>query len=162
MTTNTISRLTNAEVLDLLAKAKNKQDVDEALTVAHEDVVIEIPSYDASGRGKEEVGALWRHFFVLFPDYAVSLDSVWDAPDGGIAVQGKISVTLTGEFEGHAPNGKRVTVPAFMLFGFRDEKISYELFHIDFGTICRASGVPLESAVAAIKKEARWSEYKHA
>jgi len=154
----TTATRTNREVLDLFAAAKNRQDVAEALTFTSEGVTIEIPAYDSVGRGRAEVEALWRHFFELFPDYAVSLDMLYDEPEtGDILAQGTVSLTMTGDFKGYKPNGKRATVHAFMRFSFANGQLTHELFHFDFGTICRVSGVPLEAAVEAITANAPWS-----
>ena len=152
MSTAVKSKLTNAEVLDNLAVAKSAQNLEEALKWSHSEMVIEIPSFDAIATGKAQVRSLLEMFFKIFPDYKVSLTNSWTSEDGRIAIWGEISATLTGNFKGHKPNGTRVTVPVFMLFGFRDQTVDYEMFYLDFGIMCRAAGVPLDAAVATIKE----------
>jgi hypothetical protein len=151
MSTTVMTRLTNAEVLDNLAKAKSAQKLDEALKWSHSEMVLEIPSFDAVARGKDQVRSLLIMFFKIFPDYKVALTNSWTSPDGRIAIYGEITATLTGDFKGHKPNGTCVTVPVFMLFGFRDEAVDYEMFLLDFGAMCRVAGVPLEAVVETIK-----------
>lgn len=156
--TTTKTGLTNAEVLAKLATAKSARDLELTMNIYHSEMVLEIPSFDAVARGEKQLRALLEVFFGIFPDYAVSLNGSTESADGQIWVLGEISVTLTpppgfSDFQGHKPNGKRATVPAFLLCGFADERVSYENFLIDFGTICRTAGVPYEAVMATIKEK---------
>ncbi|MGF6757443.1 nuclear transport factor 2 family protein [Paraburkholderia sp. GAS42] len=144
-------QLTNAEVLAKLGAAKSRQDLDEAMRLYHPEMVLDIPCFDGVYKGETNLRNILTTFFKIFPDYSVSLDNQWEH-NGHILVLGKISVTLTGEFEGHKANGKRVTVPVFMDFTFRDERCDYELFLFDAASVCRAAAVPTDAFVRSLAR----------
>lgn len=112
--------LSNAEVLAKLATAKSARNLDLTMNICHSEMVLEIPSFDAVARGEKQLRALLEVFFGLFPDYAVSLNGSTEAANGQMWALGEIKVTLTpppgfNDFHGHKPNGRRATVPAFLL-----------------------------------------------
>ena len=144
------AKLSNAEVLDRLADAVSRQDIEGSLPFYHAEMVLDIPSFGRVYRGAGEMRKFLKLFFTVFPDYNVTLDNSWEK-DGHILVLGKLSMTLTGEFEGHKSNGRRATVPVFMDFTFRDEATDHELFLFDVASICRVAGVPTDAFVRSLQ-----------
>lgn len=142
-------KLTNDEVLAILSAAVSRQDTEEALKYYHREMVLDVPAFGNVYRGTAEMRTFLNKFFAVFPDYTITADESWKKDDHTL-VLGKLSMTVAGEYEGHKPNGRRVTVPVFMDLTFRDECTDYELFLFDIASICRASGIPTDAFVRHI------------
>lgn len=137
-----------AAIVDALAKAKSRQDIDAAMAVYHPQCVLEAPPFGSRREGSAQIHASLEGFFSLFLDYAVSLDG--QAVSGDTLVSwGSIHLTLTGAPGGQVPNGKRATVPVFILFRFRDDRVIWESFNFDLASLCRQSGVSLDAFASA-------------
>jgi len=128
-------------VLSALAIAKSQQDIQRTMEIYHPRVVLETPSFDSVGKGREQVQRHLHGWFTRFPDYSVKLNKVVPVDDGKLASWGYISLTLTGEFSGKRPNGERARVPVFILVDFADGMIVYEQFLFDLASVCRQCGL---------------------
>ena len=62
------------ELAQALAVAKSRQDVPAALTVLHDDMLLETPAFGTSARGLAENAKVLTRFFTSFPDYNVVLE----------------------------------------------------------------------------------------
>lgn len=128
------------ELAQTLATAKSRQDVSSAMKVLHRDMVLETPAFGTTARGTEENEAALTRFFKHFPDYEVSLEGY--ASDGDVLIcWGQVRMTLTGNWLGVVPNGKRAELPVFILFSFQDDLIASERFFFDLSELCAQSGV---------------------
>ncbi|WP_068280562.1 nuclear transport factor 2 family protein [Aldersonia kunmingensis] len=136
-----------AEIVRRLAQAKSRQDVAGAMAIYHPDVVLESPPLGTRSVGEEVKGAI-EGWFAFAPDYEVRVDG--HGLDGDtLCCWGEISLTPAFTWNGAVPNGNRATVPVFMLFRFRDDRIAYESFHFDVAGVARQCGVDASSLVGA-------------
>lgn len=132
-------------VMHELMAAKREHDIDRLLGLYSVDCVLEQPSLGVRNVGHDAIRPGLELFALVFPDYERDFDGA--AVDGGRLVSwGTARMTLTGEFAGHTPNGRRAEVTTFVVYEFdADSRISYEGHHWDLATICRQSGVPVEA-----------------
>lgn len=137
-------------VYDLMA-AKKAHDVAGLLRIYHPEVVLEQPSLGVRNQGRAALRPSLELFAKVFPDYERDFEG--SAFDGNTLVSwGTARVTLTGEFNGHKPNGMRAAVMTFIVYKFADDKIVYEGHHWDLASLCHQSGVPVE-AVKPMKRQ---------
>jgi hypothetical protein len=54
-------------------------------------------------------------------------------------------MTIAGNFNGHIPNGKRISVMNFTVLKFSDNLIIYEGHYLDRAGLSLQSGIPLEA-----------------
>lgn len=140
-----------ARIVDALAAAKSRQDVDAAMEIYHPHGVLEAPPLASRREGAAQIRTALEGFFSLFPDYAVALEGHAASGDTLIA-WGAIHLTLTGTPSGQATNGRRATVPVFILFRFRGGRIVWESFNFDLASLCRQSGVSADAFFPATFK----------
>ncbi len=144
--------MTPERMFDLVARlgdAKSRQNVDEALTLQHEDMVLRSPAFGSEARGKPANAAALTGFFKWFPDYAVTLEG--HASDGeALVAWGRVKMTWTGDRLGVVPNGQQADIPVFMRFTFKDDLIDSELFFIDLAELCAQSGVSTDRVRATL------------
>ena len=133
-------------VADALAVAKSKQDLEAAMEIYHADCVLEAPSLASRHQGASQIRTALLGFFKRFPDYAVEFNG--RAVSGDILVAwGAIHLTLTGRPGGQLPNGRRASLPVFILFRFSEGRIIWESFNFDLASLCRQSGVSTDALV---------------
>ena len=133
-----------ADIVDALAAAKSRQDVDAAMNIYHPRGVLEAPPFGSRREGAAQLRAALEGFFSLFPDYAVTLEGRAVSGDTMIT-WGTIHLTLSGRPGGQTPNGKRASVPVFILFRFRDGRVFWESFNFDLASLCRQSGISADA-----------------
>ncbi|MDV2475719.1 nuclear transport factor 2 family protein [Rhodococcus zopfii] len=134
-------------VAEALAEAKSRQDVQAAMAIYHPDAVLESPSLGTRYEGAQIESAI-EGWFAFAPDYRVRLDGRgWD--DGTLCCWGSIVFTPAFTFSGAIPNGERVEVPVFILFGFDDGRVAWESFHFDVAAAARQCGVGVDALVGA-------------
>ncbi len=119
-----------------LARVKSEQNVLAALEIYHPEVELISPSFEAAAVGCEEVEKQLGLFFLLFPDYQVTLE---DYAINGLLMLATATVTLSVHIPGKTT--PKITIPVFLEFHFSDNRISKEVFHMDAGLICRRSGI---------------------
>ncbi|CEJ10224.1 SnoaL-like domain protein [bacterium YEK0313] len=133
-----------AGIVDALATAKSRQDIEAAMRIYHPEGVLVAPPLGPPREGAAEIRAGLVRFFSLFPDYAVTLEG--HAVSGETLVAwGTIHLTLAGRPGGQTPNGRRAVVPVFILFRFRDGCVVWESFNFDLASLCRQSGVSADA-----------------
>ena len=133
--------ISEAKMLDLtneLARVKSQQNIAAALDIYHPDIELISPSFDSISRGYTETLKNLQVFFTLFPDYQVRL--------GDYAINGPMllatgEVSVTPLIPGHPC--PKVTVPVFLEFHFKDERIVKETFFLDVGMICKRANITL-------------------
>jgi predicted ester cyclase len=132
-----------------LGEAKGRQDVAGALRFMHDDIVLSSPAWGLVARGKAENAAVLGHFFHDFPDYGIDLEG--HLGDGRhLLCWGTVRMTMRPGAYGLSPNGRRVEIPAFIRFTFRDDLIASEYFMVDLAEICRQSGVSTDAVQRAV------------
>lgn len=133
-----------AGIVDALATAKSRQDIEAAMRIYHPQGVLVAPPLGPPREGAAEIRAGLVRFFSLFPDYAVTLEG--HAVSGETLVAwGTIHLTLSGRPGGQTPNGRRAVVPVFILFRFADGRVVWESFNFDLASLCRQSGVSADA-----------------
>lgn len=139
-----ITREGAVRIVERLAAAKSRRNVDEALALYHPDGVLLCPPFRSRSAGHREIRGSLEAFFELLPDYAVELDGY--GMDGRrLAAWGTIRMTPARTFSGAEPNGRRVVTPVFILFEFADDRVVWESFHFDLADVAAQSGVPAEA-----------------
>lgn len=137
------------ELVELLAKAKSRQDLPAAMKVQHPNMVLESPAFGSTARGTKENERVLARFFKTFPDYNVTLGGYATNSDSFIC-WGTVRMTLTGDRFGVTANGKQTELPVFMRFTFGDDLIASEYFLIDLATLCAQSGVSTDAVRLAL------------
>jgi predicted ester cyclase len=132
------------ELAQALAVAKSRQDVPAAIRLLHRDMVLRTPAFGTTARGLAENEKALTRFFASFPDYEVALQG--HASDASALVcWGTARMTMTGDRFGVAPNGRRVELPVFIQFAFKDGLIAAERFFFDLSELCAQSGVSTDA-----------------
>jgi predicted ester cyclase len=132
------------ELAEELAAAKSRQDIPAALKLMHADMLLETPAFGTKAHGLAENERTLRRFFKTFPDYSVLLMGHANTDDVLIC-WGTVSMTMTGERFGAAPNGRRAELPVFIQFAFKDDLIAHERFFFDLSELCAQSGVSTDA-----------------
>ena len=132
------------ELVCALGAAKSKQDVEQAVSVQHEEMILRTPAFGSVATGKNENVSALNIFFTWFPDYEVEIHG--HAGDGQqLSVWGRVRMTWSEQFLGVSPNGHRVDLPVFMQFTFKENLIASELFFFDLSELCAQSGVSTDA-----------------
>ena len=132
------------ELAQQLAVAKSRQDVPAALKVLHEDMLLETPAFGTRARGILENERVPERFFRSFPDYDVVLEG-HASNDDTLICWGTARMTMTGDRFGAVANGRRVELPVFIKFAFKDDRIAHERFVFDLAELCAQSGVSADA-----------------
>lgn len=130
-----------------LGEAKNRQNVDDALRVMHDDIVLHSPAWGTVARGKAVNRTVLERFLHNYPDYHVSFDG-WLADAESFVGWGTVRMTMSRnarDASGQTPNGWRVKVPVTIRLTFRDGLIATEHFLCDLAQIAAQSGVSIDA-----------------
>jgi predicted ester cyclase len=134
------------ELAQALGEAKNRQNVEDALTFMHPDIVLSSPAWGLIARGHAENAEVLRHFFHDYPDYTVIFDGhVADAE--ALVGWGTVRMTMSGQASdarGLKPNGRRIKIPVYIRMTFKDDLIATEDFMCDLAQICAQSGLSVD------------------
>jgi predicted ester cyclase len=133
------------ELAQGLAEAKSRQDLPAAKEFFHQDMVLETPAFGTVARGLAENEKVLSRFFRAFPDYHVVLDGHVN-DEATLICWGSVHMTMTGEWYGMTPNGRRAELPVFIQFAFKDGLIARERFFFDLSALCAQSGVSTDAA----------------
>jgi ketosteroid isomerase-like protein len=132
-----------AQLATELRDAKAQRDIARILSLYHPDAVVEAPGLGSICKGHDEIGHGLSTFGTVFPDYSREIEGAAKCADSYIT-WGTARVTLTGEFGGHAANGRISQVMTFVILRFLADRIVYEGHHWDVSIICRTSGLPAD------------------
>ena len=139
-----LSLETMCSIVNALAAAKSKQNIEEALKVYHPNCVLDSPSFGSKFEGEEQIRKALVNFFSFAPDYEVDLPHM--AADGDtLCGWGTVKFTPAFTYAGEKPNGRRIATPVFILFRFKDHRVSWESFHFDLADVARQAGVAPDS-----------------
>ena len=145
--------ISEAKMLDLtneLARVKSQQNITAALDIYHPNIELVSPSFESISRGRTETEKNLQVFFALFPDYQVRLCD-YAINESMLLATGEVSVTPF--ISGHPC--PKVTVPVFLEFHFKDERIVKEIFFLDVGMICKRANIKPEQLSAAATNASR-------
>jgi predicted ester cyclase len=132
------------ELAKALAAAKSRQNVSAAMTLFHEDMVLECPAFGTRVQGLIANKEVLIRFFETFPDYHVVLHG--HASNGeALTCWGIAQMTMTADRFGVIPNGRRTALPVFIQFTFKDDLIASERFVFDLSELCAQSGVSTDA-----------------
>lgn len=139
-----MERQAMVELVSRLAEAKSRQNIEEALTLLHSDMLLETPALGSVARGEAANQKALTRFFQTFPDYEIGLER-YVAEGETLVCWGTAHMTLTGDRFGVRPNGCRAHIPVMIEFGFRDGMIAHERFLYDLSVLCSQSGVSTDA-----------------
>jgi predicted ester cyclase len=145
--------MTDNEMFQLaagLGEAKGRQHVADALKFMHDDIVLTSPAWGTRATGKEQNSEVLKRFFKDFPDYSIALEG-HIADETNLVCWGTVRMTMAQGAYGLSPNGKRVEIPAFLRFTFKDRMIASEHFMVDLAAICAQSGVSTDAVQSFLK-----------
>lgn len=127
-----------------LATAKSGQDVEAAVALLHQDMVLENPAFGSRSVGLDQNRQALTRWFRAFPDYEVALDG--HASDGQTLIcWGEVQMTMTGDRFVVVPNGHRSRLPVFIAFTFQAGLIASERFCFDLAELCAQSEVSTDA-----------------
>lgn len=132
-----------------LAKAKSKQDIQGALKIYHPNAELVTVGLNAKANGLLEIETQLNIFFKVFPDYKAYITKS-ACNEQVLLATGNIHLT---------PNlprksCKTVEQAAAFSFEFKDNLISKEVFHLDFGQICKKAGITQRELLMTINSAA--------
>jgi len=130
-----------------LGEAKNRQNVPDALSFMHDDIVLHSPAWGTVARGKAVNRAVLDRFFQGYPDYHVGFEG-WLADAETFVGWGMVRMTMSPDARdagGQTPNGRLVEVPVTIRMTFRDGLIATEHFFCDLAQIAAQSGVSIDA-----------------
>ena len=121
------------ELIKQLAAYKSRGDIQGAMQVYSEDIVLESPPFGQKAVGANDVLDQMGKFFTLFPDYAVALNRYQILPGEAERIQGvgDITMTLNKSVLGFSSPMLKATTPVAITFSFKQQHINYELFDFD-------------------------------
>lgn len=127
-------------LVNQLADVKSRQDINGALDIYHPQVQLITPSLNAQSVGAEQARQQLEIFFNVFPDYSVTLHE-HAFNDNLMLATGEVTLTPTLTPPISQKQFPTVTVPVFIEFHFKDEKIVKEVFNLDIEHIFKKSGL---------------------
>lgn len=111
----------NVQATEELAQRLMQGDLDAVGDAFAPDFVDHDPAPD-QGEGAEGLRDFWSSFLAAFPDLQIKPEQVV-ADDDKVAIAYTVSGTQQGEFMGHAPTGKRMSVRGMQITRIEDGKV---------------------------------------
>lgn len=146
--------------VESLAAAKSKKDVRLSCKHYHPDIELLTPSLKGFAKGIEETAEQLKVFFLLFPQYQVTIEhELYDQTAQRALMSGEVKIALddflvhkikqrnkdesdkasdvhpSSQIDSHSVHSP-LTIPAFFEFEFENQLIKQEVFHLDLATIC--------------------------
>jgi hypothetical protein len=131
--------------------AKKKHDIDTLLSLYHPDCLIEYPTMGMKNRGRLSVRPAMALYTSIFADYTRE-EVDYAVNDDTLISWGTTTLTLTGNFNGFLPNGRRAMLKSFLLLKFADNMIIHECHFWDQASLCQQSGISAD--IVTLSKEA--------
>lgn len=135
-----------------LGEAKNRQNVEDALTFMHDDIILESPAWGLVARGKQENRDVLTSFFIDYPDYNVTFDH-YLADEQHFVGWGTVRMTMAAgahDAAGQVPNGNRVMLPVTIRMTFKNGLIASEVFSCDLMQVALQSGIRPDAVANAV------------
>ena len=96
----------------------------------------EVPALGAVADGPEAVTGFLQTLLRAFPDFYIKKTAVHHTDDA-VIVECRLEGTQRGEWVGIEPHGKKMEVPAALIFLFDDEELICERAYFDHATFVR-------------------------
>lgn len=122
MTDTTTTSARNLAAQERMGELVTSQDFDGLTEVLSDDFVDHDPA-PGQPEGPRGIGWFWADFTEAFSDLELKPVLV-EATDELVTAVFDVSATHTGEFQGHAPTGKRFTVRGIQVARMRDGRIT--------------------------------------
>jgi predicted ester cyclase len=116
-----MSKEENIAVQSLAGPIAEARDWDRLGEVFAPDLVDHDPA-DGQPPGVEGLKWYWRRFTTAFPDFAF-VPEVLSADDEYVTLVTRVSGTHTGEFEGHAPTGRKFSIRSMQTSKFAGGRV---------------------------------------
>lgn len=143
--------MTAKEMHDVAARhvaAEDAHDAQRAAETYHRECFYETPALGTRFVGKDQVAMQYGALFEAMPDAVVEYDG--EAYGSDVLVHwGTFRGTLTGNFLGVPPTGRRVEFPVVALLFFKDGLMAGERVFYDLATFCDQAGLALSTVRAA-------------
>lgn len=136
------------KVQDQHIAAENAKDLDGAVATFTDDCVYEIVALGIRFDGKQGVALQYSALFYTFPDSEFVVDGRAFGDDT-LVEWGTFSATMTGEFLGVAPTGRRLELPIIAVVPFAGGLMAGERVYYDIATVCDQLGISIEEVRAA-------------
>jgi len=124
------------------AGAKCEGDVSAALSVCHEDFVLDAVPLGVPAEDRKQSEAQLQLFFRAFPDYRVHTEGMTTGP-GSVCCWGTAEQTFIGPYLGFEPTGRRASHPFVSIFEARDGRLLRERYFFDLAQLCAGIGLPI-------------------
>ena len=135
-----MSRPDLERVLREYAGAKNRHDVDAILAACHPDCYYESVGIPGRIEGTDALRTFYAALFETLPDYRGEFSGqAFDRES--VAVWGRFSGTVRGDFMGSPATGGRVEVPVVFLCTFREGLIASDTGYFDVARMLAQAGV---------------------
>ena len=122
------------------ARRWSEHDVDQLVALFTDDVVYEDVTLGAGNRGKQQLRAFVRGFFVGFPDAVFELTTSFVAGDRGVG-EWVVRATHRGDLLGLRATGKTINVRGATVVELADGKIRRNSDYWDMATALRQIGL---------------------
>lgn len=123
----------------------NRHDVDQLLTLVHEDYIGESDVLAETIRGAARYGALLRGYYEAFPDTHYEIEQMLVSAES-VVTRLRITGTHRGTFMGHPGSGRRFEIRLCHFDELRDGKIARAWYYWDTATMLRQLGIGAQSA----------------
>ena len=130
-----------AAVVRRLFAAMNAHDADLAAAVLHPDFTRIGPDGQLSATGPKEMAALLDMYFVAFPDFDDQIRHLHRSGDSTVVTEVMVEGTHLGDMAGLAPTGRRIALPACIVWEVRDGLVFAEREYADFAFLMQQLGV---------------------
>jgi steroid delta-isomerase-like uncharacterized protein len=124
--------------------AENRHDVEATIAT------FDRPRYEVNGEpsdGEAAVRELLQGLMDGFPDFCGETQKLHHSDDA-VILEGRLTGTHSGTFNGIPPTGKRMDVPIAAIFEFEEDRLLCEKVYYDVATVLQQIGVLPEPAAA--------------
>ena len=129
-------------------EAENRRDLAGAMATYADACFYDSVALGLRFEGRDAVAAQYAALFAAMPDGALTIEG--EAFGDGVLVNwGTFNATVTGEFMGLPPTGRRIALPTVAFYMFRDGLMAGERLVFDLATLCDQAGVSLSAVRAA-------------
>jgi len=130
-----------------LARVKSKQDIQGALEIYHPQAELVTVGLNAQAHGLLEIEQQLNIFFKIFPDYQVNITQI-ACNEQALLATGNVYFTPSLLDQ----PGKAVEQTTAFSFEFKENRISKEVFFLDFGQLCKKNNITLSQLLLAMKQ----------
>jgi predicted ester cyclase len=154
------ARDADAALLRALARgyagAKSEQDIAAALSLCHEDFVLDAVPLGVPAADRKQAETQLQLFFHAFPDFRVDAEGMI-AGSSTVCCWGHAEQTFRGSYLGFAPTGRSARHPFVSVFEAREGKLVRERYYFDLAQLSTQIGLPVAAVcerLAALRKTA--------